>query len=664
MNIDKDYYDEDVSVKNEDINLEILRFIKEGILYRKDSDFIFDFEKFSEDNPELSMEFSVNPIKFINTIKFKLNEHFGKIKLRIFNYETEEDISNFRTSHLGKLFKVRGMISKTNKVIALVKESSFECASCGGILKIIDSTRIPNICSCGEKNQKRFKLIDRKYRDVQEIEIEESQDKVIERQPQKIRIRLYDELTDTDLKKILQPGNKVEILGVLEEIPIISSRLNENLFEYRLVAIDVLNQEEIKENESINEEDLKLIKSISERNPLELLSENISPEIIGYKNVKKTLVLQQVGGIKKKLSDGKLTRDKIHILLIGDAGVSKTELVKSVHLRTPKAYYTSGEQTSAVGLTATVIKDELTGAWGLQAGAMPKANGSILVVDEIEKSGEQTLKALHTPLESGIIPINKAGINTTLSADCSLLAVANPKGGRFDTASKETLVKQINMPPTLLSRFDIIHIMKDEIDEKKDSDIIESFFSSSDKTVEIPTELYRKYIIHARNLKPKLKHESIEELKKFYNKVRKQSINSENKMIGMPITPRHAQGIIRMAEAHAKLRLSEYVEIQDFRVAEDLFYESLLKIGMDEEGTIDVARFGSSVTLSKKKKILMYYDIIKEILKRDNKEILTDGEIRNELFKQNINLIDFNEVMSELNKEGYLIKNSDGWKII
>ena len=650
-------YNEKIS-NEEQITIDINNFVKLGIVTRKGNYFVFNFEKFVEEFPKLEEEFSQHPIKFLNTIKVFLKREFGIDKLRIINFGGEEDIANFRVEHIGKLFKVKGMISKTNKVVALVKESWWNCSKCKSSNKVINSSKKPEGCSCG--NDKYFTLEKKIYLDVQEIDIEENQDKVVERQPQKIRIRLYDDLTDASLSNFLQPGNKVEIIGVVEEIAIIRKQITEELFEYRLKAIDVINLEEMIDDEVIEEEDEKQIVEISANNPLEVLANNIAPEIVGHLNVKKTLVLQQVGGVKKTLKDGKKTRDRIHILLIGDAGVSKTQLGMNVHLRTPKSYYTSGEQTSAAGLTAAAVRDELTGTWGLQAGAMPKANGSTLIADEIEKAKEGTLIALHTPLESGIIPISKAGINTTLRAECSLLALANPKGGRFDLYGKETLVKQINMPPTLLSRFDIIHIMKDKIDEKIDSDIVDSIFNNDSNCYDISVELYRKYIIHARKLKPKLKEECLVQLKEFYNKVRRQSVSKDSKMSGMPITPRHIQGIIRMAEANAKIRLSEWVEIEDFDVAEELFYDSLLKIGMDEDGTIDFARMEGGITLSRKKKIEVFSNVLNILF--ENKDVLTDGEIKEELFKRNVNMVDYYETLQDLNKEGYIIKNSDGWR--
>ena len=164
-------YKEEIS-REEQVTIDIKNFIKLKILNRKNNHFIFNFEKFIENFPELVKEFEENPVKFINTIKGFTKDEFEMDKLRIINFDTEEDISNFRVEHIGRLYRVKGMISKTNKVVALVKESRWKCEKCGTIIRLIGGGRKANGCSCGNVNDKKFTLLKNEYTDIQEIDIE------------------------------------------------------------------------------------------------------------------------------------------------------------------------------------------------------------------------------------------------------------------------------------------------------------------------------------------------------------------------------------------------------------------------------------------------------------------------------------------------------------
>ena len=338
---------------------------------------------------------------------------------------------------------------------------------------------------------------------------------------------------------------------------------------------------------------------------------------------------------------------------------SKTVLLRNVQKRMPKSYYVSGEGMTAAGITASVEKDELLGTWGLKAGALVKANGSVAIVDELDKANSYAKQALHTPLESGEVPISKAGINTSLKANCAVIAAANPKDGRFDP--NKPLVSQINMVPTLLSRFDIIHVMRDIVDEAKDSKIVDTLFSLEGKDSLISVDLFRKYVLYARKLKPKLKPELNEEIKKFYNKVRKQSINSGSNMEGMPITPRHLLGLLRMAEAHAKIRLSETVELEDLEVAKNLYYEALIKLGLDDSGSLDLARLSYGKTASKKRGMELVIEILRKAHKEEKK---VKKDTLKEMLKNDINPFDFEDILSNLSKDGFIVFTREGIELI
>ena len=260
-------------------------------------------------------------------------------------------------------------------------------------------------------------------------------------------------------------------------------------------------------------------------------------------------------------------------------------------------------------------------------------------------------------MESGEILVDKADIHTRLKADCSILAIANPKEGMFDLEDpNKTITKQIDLPPALLSRFDLIFVMTDEIDEANDSSIVDAIYLGSKQESIISIELFRKYITYVRKHHPKRREELITNIKAFYNKVRGQSIAIGTKMKGMPITPRHIEGILRLAEANAKIRLSEYVEEEDLKVAQDLFFNSLLKLGMDEKtGLFDFARIGPGRTLNKRTKCKVILEVIKSHEEKYGKfvpaELVKSGSI-----EHGVDISEYDELISELKKAGELFE--------
>jgi replicative DNA helicase Mcm len=632
-----------------------------GKIITRDGDcWIFDLNKFKQEEPYQYDNFiSKHSLDKIKELKKQAKDLFEIDKFKIINFETMHPISELRIENLDELVCVKGMVTKTTKVVAYVEESKWECLSCGNTL-ITKKDRKPPRCGCG--NKQKFNPIEALYRNLQEIEIEEPQDELEGRQPQKIRVRLFDELTDKCLSGALQPGNKVSILGVVEKSEMVT-KSDDAMFEYRLLALELNSLEEQFYTEETSEEDMLLIQEISADNPLEKLAESLVPSIYGNEEIKKALVLQMVGGVKKKKQDGTSSRDRLHLLLVGEPGAGKSRMGKAVHLRMPKSYFISGDSTTKAGLAGVVDRDQLLNEWMLQAGALSKCNDSILIIDECDKLNAEDREALHTPMEAGIIPINKATIRTTLKADCSILAIANPKEGIFELSGSKTIVQQVNLPPPLMSRFDIIFILIDEINQQKDYSIAEKIYAE-DVEVGIPIPLFRKYIAYARKMKPILRQETLKNLSHFYHQIRKKSISNNSTLRGMPITPRHLEGIIRLSEASAKIRLSEYVEEQDFEIAKKIFYDSLVKLGLDEEtGTLDMARVGGGKTFSKKQKAGEIIRLMNETMNKYNSEYVYEQKLKTACLERGMEAYEFEDILFELAKNGDILRDTQGLKL-
>lgn len=639
-----------------DINIK--KLFHDKIITINDNKLDLDIEEFIKYDYKLYENFLSKPVDFISRIKTESKVYNLENPLVNFtNWKENKDISKIRVKDIGKIVQLDGMISKTTDPLALVISKTFTCPSCGSILKT--EGKNPKGCSCGRKSN--FIPEDTQLQDIQELVLEELQERTEGKTPQKIRIRLVDELTDTSFSQLLRPGNRVSIIGYIDKI-LLNNKNDEEIFHYRITAVQIMDLED-RFDDTIKPEDMDDIREISLNNPIEKLTNSIAPNIWGRDELKKTLLLQLVGGVKKEMNDGKLTRDWINILVVGSPSTSKTELAKNINIRCPKSFYASGDNASGVGLTVAMTKDELLGNWGIEVGPLVKANGSILVCDELDKFPKDQLKALHTPLESGIVKLSKAGVDGKFPAETGLLGLANPKNGVFE--ENKSIIDQVNLPPALLSRFDLIHILKDEIDEESDNKITEIIYSQKNGNDEppIPVQLFRKYVTYAKEFKPKLLEEHLLDLQKFYHDVRKKSISEDSNMRGLPIGTRHLQGLIRLAEASAKLRLSETVEKEDFELVKKLFYDSLVKIGMDEGGVFDLARMSNSKqTVSKRKKTDFVMEVIRILYSEWGS--VKDYELFKVLEEKGMSNDESERIIDDLNRDGYILKNGNEWKIV
>ena len=324
--------------------------------------------------------------------------------------------------------------------------------------------------------------------------------------------------------------------------------------------------------------------------------------------------MQLFGGSAKQLEDETRLRGDIHILIVGDPGIGKSQILKYVSKLAPRSIYTSGKGTTGAGLTAAAVRDEL-GGWSLEAGALVLGDQGNVCVDELDKMRSEDRSALHEALEQQTVSIAKAGIMATLNSRCSVLAAANPKFGRFDRF--KVLADQIELPPPILSRFDLIWIVEDKPSRKGDSELAQHILNihqSNTVDYEIEPDLLRKYIAYARkNVNPVLSDEANEVLKNFYVDTRNSSSNTEENS-AVPITARQLEAIIRLAEACAKIKLKEVVEREDAKKAVRLQMASLKDAGVDPEtGEIEADIVSGGRPKSERDKMSTLVDEIKLI---------------------------------------------------
>ncbi|HLD57814.1 MAG TPA: minichromosome maintenance protein MCM, partial [archaeon] len=375
--------------------------------------------------------------------------------------------------------------------------------------------------------------------------------------------------------------------------------------------------------------------------------------------IKESVVLQLFGGVQRFTKDGSKVRGNIHILLVGDPSSGKSQLLKLVPQIVPRGKYVSGKGTTTAGLTATVSKDEqFMGGWVLEAGAMVLAHKGLLAVDEFEKMEQGDQVAMHEALEQGSVSIAKASIIATLPAETSVLAGGNPKFSRFDPYLP--IAKQITIPDTLLTRFDLKFILKDIPDEGYDKKVTEHLLRSRDDDYEearpkLDTPFIRKYISYTKeHSKPFLTKEAGKMLKKFYVDQRKKAEGGGP----IPITLRQFEALIRLSEASAKIQLSDIVRKEDAERAIRLMTFSLRQLGMDPDtGKIDIDRSDGSTPASERSHIRVVLDIVGELSEK-KKEILVQ-EIIERAKKQGVSNAE--EVIEKLRREGLLFEPNPGY---
>ncbi|HKJ96843.1 MAG TPA: minichromosome maintenance protein MCM, partial [Thermoplasmataceae archaeon] len=463
--------------------------------------------------------------------------------LEVPEQDVQYEIRNIRSQNVGKLISVSGIIRKNTEVLPRLQIAAFVCSACGEINNVPqDRGRLDEPSRCQhcdtEKPKTRFKLdtSESEFVDVQKIEIQENPETLDGgAQPQRITVILEDDITGR-----IFPGDRVTIYGVLKAEQKRAGAVP--LTEFNIYVYCVNFKKDSKEVESVKvtQEDEKTIIELSKQPEIiEKLARSIAPTIYGMEMVKTSLVLQMFGGIRKTMKDGTTMRGDIHILMVGDPGTAKSQLLKYMAEVSPRGVFAFGRGSSAAGLTAAAVRDDFgEGRWTLEAGALVLADNGFAAIDELDKMDERDTAAMHEAMEQQTVTISKAGIMATLKSRCSILGAANPKFGRYD--QNRPIVDQIDFPPPLISRFDVIFKIIDQPSREKDEklalhilaahkvgEIYKSLESSKIEDIEVEEEkgmvppvdkeTLRKYVSYARSkVFPRLSEEAIEILKDEY----------------------------------------------------------------------------------------------------------------------------------------------------
>ncbi|MDY6964892.1 MAG: minichromosome maintenance protein MCM [Halobacteriota archaeon] len=589
------------------------------------------------ENPDKVLPFAEEALK---NFDLPTGITLGKAHIRVAKLPKRTEIRDLRSNHITKLIALEGLVRKVTEVRPKLIIAAFECQRCEHLTMVPQSGSKyiePYSCesdACGGRKGV-FKLVIPKseFIDAQKIMIQESPENLRGgAQPQTLDIRIED-----DLAGILAPGDRIIATGVLRSFQRSTQTGKSTTFDIFLEGNHMeLEEPEFAELDISKEDEEEIQRLKNDPQIYEKVVKSIAPTIYGYEEIKEAMALQLLSGLVKTLPDGSRVRGDAHMLLVGDPGTGKSQLLRYISNLAPKGVYTGGKSATAAGLTATAVKDEFgEGRWALEAGALVLADGGMAAVDELDKMKSEDSSAMHEAMEQQTVSVAKAGIMATLKSRCAILGAANPKRGRFDMY--KPLAEQIEMPPTLLSRFDLIFILADIPDENEDREIARHILQShyageldlrarnigdvSREVVkeqmkpiqpEIQPDLLRKYIAYAKsNIFPIMTEEAREQIIDFYMGLRRQG---EGEKSAVPVTSRLLEGLVRLGEASARMRLSGEVTLEDVNRVINIVESSLKQVGIDPEtGEYDVDWMVGKPK-SQRDKITILLDIIRDVM--------------------------------------------------
>ncbi|MGV8085174.1 MAG: minichromosome maintenance protein MCM [Candidatus Bilamarchaeum sp.] len=576
-------------------------------------------------------------------------------------------IEQLTSKEINELVSFKCVVTKRAEIMHRVKVAVYKCQLCDSQTRVVVTKNFVPPKKCDDC--KKFALVqledESSFVDMQRAEVQELLERVKGGAPA-ARIEL---LLEEDLVNSFAPGENIIVAGMLRLKPPLKTRQKQEMVYARYVECNSIQslKRDFEEIVITKEEETVLREHARDPKIVDKIIASIAPSIYGHYEVKKAIALQLFGGTRgKTMKGGMPIRDDIHLLLIGDPGIAKSRFLQSVAEIAPKSIYVSGKTVSGAGLTVAAEKDELgEGGWTLKAGALVLASGGTAQVDEFDKIDDEDRAALHEAMESQTVSVAKAGIVAKFRTKTAILAAANPKYGRFDQT--KNLAEQFNIPPTLLSRFDLIFPIVDVLDPEKDARLAEHILSThmgdpgkeDEDADRFDKDMLRKFIALARRkVFPKLTKEASEKIKQFYVELR-----SKGKDAGsVTITPRYLEGLVRLAEAHAKIRYSETVEEEDAEISISLLNYVMAQIMTDKEtGLLDIDVVATGKPKSERDKLQRtdtIMDIIREHLRKsDSAEV---EAVVTEAKSYDIDENTARKVISELLRRGLIYEKEYG----
>jgi len=603
-----------------------------------------DIESVFHENPDSILE------AFSRAIKEILQERFPKyakkieheIRARIANYPVQRSLRQINAEVIGKITSVSGMVLRASEVKPLAKELVFVCPEGHRTDVLLGhglSLTSPVQCSNPKCAHRELGVEPESSRfiDVQFVRLQELPEDLPPGQlPHYLDVTVKQDLVDN-----ARPGDRVVLTGIVRieqekmsgvsknSSPLYRLRLDGNNVEFLGGGKKDKKSRKIQ-REEISSEDEKMIKSLSKSPDLyQQLIDSYAPHITGHEMIKESILLLMAGSTQRELEDGSKIRGDINIFLVGDPGTAKSEMLKFCVRVAPRGLYTSGRGSTAAGLTAAVVRDT-NGIFMLEAGATVLGDQGLVCIDEFDKMKTEDRSALHEVMEQQTASISKGGIVATLNARTSILAAANPMYGKYDPF--KNITENVNLPVPLLTRFDLIFVVRDKPSKEKDTKIAKHIInlhtpSGIDKKSLIDSETLTKYLAYVKRINPTLTKEAEEIILDYYMKMR--TVEAEEMIT---VTPRQLEGLIRLATARARLLLKTQVEAEDAQRAIDLLQGMFEVAGIDvNTGKVDLGVLQGRPR-SEVSKMQLFMDIMKS-LEGEHKAPVDEKQLVEELTK-------------------------------
>jgi replicative DNA helicase Mcm len=590
-----------------------------------------------------------------------------KIRVRIGNYTVQKGLREINADLIDKLVSVSGMVVRSSEVKPLAKKVVYRCTSCA---ELFDSQlkglilKKPLKCpKCGERefdmNAENSIFIDFQMVRLQEL----PEDLPAGQLPHYVEVTVMGDLVDQ-----CRPGDRIILTGIIRieqeqlapqaKTSLFRLRMEGNNIEYlggRAGSKDTRTLERI----AISADDERQIRAIAAKpDAYEKLIASFAPHIYGHEVIKEAILLLIVGSVTKKLEDGSTRRGDINVLLVGDPGTAKSEMLKFAAKIAPRGLYTSGRGSTAAGLTAAVIRDK-SGIMMLEAGAVVLGDQGLVCIDEFDKIKPEDRSALHEVMEQQTCSVAKGGIVATLNARTSILSAANPMYGKYDPY--KNITENVNLPVPLLTRFDLIFIVRDTPEKERDS-LIASHILEIHRDAEhaakpaIEIDLFSKHLAYSKQIEPVLTPEAIDIVRSYYMDMRK--VESEGMIT---VTPRQLEGLVRLATARARLLLKDRVDAEDATRAIYLVDQMMRTAGVDvNTGKTDLGvLYGKPQSVVSKEKTFM--EVFRGLTGTENNDV-EDKVLVNELIKTGkFSDEEAKKYIQKFNREGQIFERKPGF---